>query len=828
MQLDIYAFNTQLYEGIPPLADIPFKLHKKYNTLQALSNALTRADTGVSPKALLLIGGKKMAKLLGTPFFRVHKGPCKRLPTVPRDWYYMAVPSGPHESTQETFYNSSTLTDILSPKDIRSAFKVVEVQYPIACKNDTIVFDIETSGLNINCKGGIKSIAYSYPYTDEVFTLYLADKPPSQYTALLKEFYKLLVSHSYVVGHNITFDMGYILAELGEDWQIPKTTLVDTTTLVYLKTNNVFGNTLGLKFLTKHVIPSEYALNNAQIQTASKQTLLEYNAIDVIGTMYLYTTYKDAMSHSGWPFAKEVTNMSLRMKVNGLPVLPEKVQSTSEMLISEASVLREKLIGMVLEDLYHHESIPLFKKHIEAYPVDLKKVEQKYVKALQAFTVPCKDDSKPYPLSKLGKEMRHRNNAYKLDINLDSLTQLRYYLFELHKLPPMRFTTSGQEALDTKAIQALEKLAKGRVKEFLGLLREYAKVNKLVTTYVRPLKAALPSILGFPSLAGSYRLSTVSGRLSSSDPNLQNLPSKGREGKLIKGCIGSPDKGWIFVGSDYNALEDRVAANFTRDPNRLITYKEGYDGHCLRAFKYYHKLMPDISQAYNEAKTQQEKVQVINSIESKYPTLRNRSKGPSFAMQYACTTHALVHQFDLSEEEASTLYNSYSELYSESFKFGQEYILRDIAEFGYIRLSEGLTLLGLGVENDIMKGLNSSRYRSAFNAIVQTYCTLTARSAINFHQEVLKQGLERDIYHCSQVHDFNGYLVRRTPDILWVMYDTFLKVMQICEDTRVNNPDIPYTGTLELYPESWANPIQVPEGMAKASFIEFLTDKGII
>ena len=104
--------------------------------------------------------------------------------------------------------------------------------------------------------------------------------------------------------------------------------------------------------------------------------------------------------------------------------------------------------------------------------------------------------------------------------------------------------------------------------------------------------------------------------------NLQNLPSGSVFGKLIKNCFES-EKDWLYVGSDFDALEDKGNALLTRDPNKLKVYTDGYDGHALRAFAYFSEQMPDIIPG---------DVTSINSIKKRYEEARQKSKAPTFAL----------------------------------------------------------------------------------------------------------------------------------------------------------------------------------------------------
>jgi len=73
-------------------------------------------------------------------------------------------------------------------------------------------------------------------------------------------------------------------------------------------------------------------------------------------------------------------------------------------------------------------------------------------------------------------------------------------------------------------------------------------------------------------------------------------------GKLIKSCFVAP-KGWLFAGADYSSLEERIGAILSKDPNRIKVYTDGYDGHSLRAAKYFKDQMPDIVAQLDAAET---------------------------------------------------------------------------------------------------------------------------------------------------------------------------------------------------------------------------------
>ena len=131
--------------------------------------------------------------------------------------------------------------------------------------------------------------------------------------------------------------------------------------------------------------------------------------------------------------------------------------------------------------------------------------------------------------------------------------------------------------------------------KILKTLIEIAKVSKILSTFIKAFKEN--SFLkedGIYYLHGSFNLTgTQSMRLSSSGPNLQNLPSNSEYGKMIKECFMAAE-GWLFGGADFNQLESMVDSLVTQDPNKLLVYEEGLDSHSWNAFHYFKDQMPDI------------------------------------------------------------------------------------------------------------------------------------------------------------------------------------------------------------------------------------------
>ncbi len=189
------------------------------------------------------------------------------------------------------------------------------------------------------------------------------------------------------------------------------------------------------------------------------------------------------------------------------------------------------------------------------------------------------------------------------EFNPRSSLQLGDFLFNVLKLPILKTTKSGAPAVDGETLKDLVSHTEDtETKTLLEALIAYKEVDKILSSFIPAFEKATP-YGGWHWLYGHFNLGgTVSGRLSSSDPNLQNLPSTGSKyAHAIKECFKAPP-GWLMIGIDYASLEDRISALTTKDPEKLKVYTDGYDGHCLRAYSYFSDEMPDIKAQIEEIK----------------------------------------------------------------------------------------------------------------------------------------------------------------------------------------------------------------------------------
>jgi DNA polymerase-1 len=296
----------------------------------------------------------------------------------------------------------------------------------------------------------------------------------------------------------------------------------------------------------------------------------------------------------------------------------------------------------------------------------------------------------------------------------------------------------------------------------------------------------------------------VSGRLSSSDPNLQNIPANSIYGKVIKEAFVGP-KNWLFCGADFNSLEDYISALTTKDPNKLKVYIDGFDGHCLRAAYYFRDQCPDIDQTDPVS---------VNSMKKKYPELRQDSKGPTFALTYQGTHHTLVSNLGFEISKAKEIEKGYHEMYKVSDQYIQDR-LHQATRDGFVTVAFGLRvrtpLLGQVVFNSPkMPYEAAAEGRTVGNAMGQSYGLLNNRAAVAFMQKVWASKYRLDILPVALIHDAIYILIKDDIAIVeWANYE-LIQAMQWQELPEIQHPTVKLGAALDIFWPSWAKATTLP------------------
>jgi DNA polymerase-1 len=215
------------------------------------------------------------------------------------------------------------------------------------------------------------------------------------------------------------------------------------------------------------------------------------------------------------------------------------------------------------------------------------------------------------------------------EFNLNSTPQLRRVLFEKLQLPLLKKTKTGAST-DVEVLERLAELGH----EVPKLLIEYRELSKLKSTYVDALPAYINP--GTGRIHGNFnQTGAATGRLSSSDPNLQNIPVRTRRGAAVRRAfVAAP--GWLLLTADYSQIELRLLAHFSNDPAFVQAFAEGGDIHRQTA-----AIIFGVPQA-----------QVT-------PEMRARAKTINFATIYGQGPLALSRQLGVSQDEAKAFIQAY-------------------------------------------------------------------------------------------------------------------------------------------------------------------------
>lgn len=418
--------------------------------------------------------------------------------------------------------------------------------------------------------------------------------------------------------------------------------------------------------------------------------------------------------------------------------------------------------------------------------------------------------------SSLKRKCKPFSDFMGLEFNPKSNNNIRTLFYEQLGYTPIDLTDTKQPATGAKTLAKLVNVAKqDSHKELLEHLIGIGQTSKILGTFIKAFKKY--SIEGF--LHGNLKLGgTQSGRLASNSPNLQNLPSNSMYGKAIKSCFRAPT-GYLWAGADFSSLEDRINAILTKDPNKIKVYTDGYDGHSLRAFSYFRDEMPDIVDT----------VASINSIENKYPELRQKSKAPTFALTYNGTWHTLVTNIGFSKDEAKQIEDNYHKLYKVSDKFTQANVMF-AEDNGYMECAFGLRIkcpiLAKTIhDNSLTPYAATAEARSANNAVTQSWGMLINRALIATNKLIEDSEFSYHIHPINTIHDAAYFLVKDTPEAIKFLNDTLIKEMQWNEHPLISSKEVPMAADLEIG-KSWDKQTSLPNGASIKQIEELLSTLG--
>jgi len=305
------------------------------------------------------------------------------------------------------------------------------------------------------------------------------------------------------------------------------------------------------------------------------------------------------------------------------------------------------------------------------------------------------------------------------EFNINSTKQLGVILYEKLGLKSFKKTKSGYST----DVDSLEKIKDSH--PIIEKILDYRQLVKLNSTYVEGM---IPFINEKTGRIHTYFHQTVTstGRLSSTEPNLQNIPTRTELGKKVR-KVFKPGEGKVFLDSDYSQVELRVLAHMADDKTMIDAFNSGEDIHTVTASQVFNVPIEDVSKQ-----------------------LRSRAKAVNFGIVYGISDFGLAEQIDIKRNEAKQYIEQYLETYSGIKQYMSE-IVEEAKRKGYVK-----TLYG---RRRYIPELNSKNYmirqfgsRAAMNTPIQgTAADIMKIAMIKVYNELKKRNLKSKII--LQIHD---------------------------------------------------------------------------
>ena len=305
--------------------------------------------------------------------------------------------------------------------------------------------------------------------------------------------------------------------------------------------------------------------------------------------------------------------------------------------------------------------------------------------------------------------------------NINSPKQVGEVLFDQLQLDAKaKKSKNGQYSTSEEVLLGL----KGK-HEVVGMILEYRELKKLISTYISALPTYINPETG--KIHTTYNQTvTATGRLSSSNPNLQNLPIRSERGQLIRQAV-IPDDGCLFLSADYSQIELRLMAHFSQDPHLVEAFRSGQDIHAATAAKIFN--VP---------------------IEQVTKDQRRQAKTANFGIIYGISAFGLAQQLDCSRSEAKALIDGYFAAFPGVIDYIEKQ--KELArQQGY-----AITLFGRKrYLPDIVSHnatVRSFAERNAVNSPIQgTAADIIKMAMVTIHRRLKEEGLKAQMI--MQVHD---------------------------------------------------------------------------
>ncbi|HPE17016.1 MAG TPA: DNA polymerase I [Tenuifilaceae bacterium] len=402
-------------------------------------------------------------------------------------------------------------------------------------------------------------------------------------------------------------------------------------------------------------------------------------------------------------------------QLNMRSINPERIvdyaTEDADIALQLKSILFEKLNSENLVNLYYTLEEPLIQvlsemeyAGVRIEPASLKGLEQELNEELL----------------KLDEEIK--SMAGVPDLNISSPKQLGEVLFER-----MKIATGAKKTKTKQYSTSEEELAKYRDKHpIIDKILDFRSVKKLLSTYVEVLPTLINKKTG--RIHASFNQAVAStGRLSSNNPNLQNIPIREERGREIRKAFVPKDSEHLLLSADYSQIELRLMAHMSKDEGMLEAFQNGEDIHAATASKIFRVPLADVTREQ-----------------------RSRAKTANFGMIYGISAFGLSQRLEISRTEAKELIDGYFDTYK-GVKEYMDFCAKQAREKGYVETIFGRKryLPDINSGNAMVRGLAE---RNAINAPIQGSAADIIKAAmIGIHQKIKAQNLRSRMI--IQVHD---------------------------------------------------------------------------
>ena len=307
------------------------------------------------------------------------------------------------------------------------------------------------------------------------------------------------------------------------------------------------------------------------------------------------------------------------------------------------------------------------------------------------------------------------------EFNISSPKQVGDILFgKLQIMDKPKKTKTGQYVTSEEVLQSLESKS-----PIVRNILNYRGMKKLLSTYIDALPKLINPRTGHIHTSFNQAL-TATGRLSSSDPNLQNIPVRTDDGKEIRKCF-IPEDGCLFFSADYSQIELRIMAHLSEDENMMEAFREGYDIHRATAAKIWHVDIDKVTDAQ-----------------------RKKAKQANFGIIYGITTYGLAQRMDIPNGEAKELIEGYFRTFPKVQAY-MEQAKEEARAKGYAEtlFHRRRYLADINSRNATVRGFAE---RNAINAPIQgTEADIIKVAMVRIWERFKKEGIRSKMI--LQVHD---------------------------------------------------------------------------